>query len=49
MKVPNNKFDGNPFSENQADACGQTDGHDDAKMRFSRLCDRAKEVVVDSR
>ena len=41
MKVLSIKFHGNPSSGKPADTCGQTDGHDEANKRFSRLCERA--------
>ena len=48
IKVPNIKFHGNPSSGSHADICGQTDGHDEANRRFSRLWERAKKTVFNS-
>jgi hypothetical protein len=40
-KVPNMKSHINPPSASRADICGQTDGHEKANRRFSRLCENA--------
>jgi hypothetical protein len=46
IKVPNEKFHGNPSKSDSADTSGQTDGwtegHDEANRRFSRLWEHSK-------
>jgi len=40
-KVLNMKFNRNPSNKNCDATCGQTDGHDEGNMHFSRLLERA--------
>ena len=41
------KISRNPSSAGRADTCGQTEGHEEAHILFSRLCERAsKETTV---
>jgi hypothetical protein len=37
----NTEFRHDPSGGSRVVACGQTDGHDEADSRFSRLCERA--------
>jgi len=41
-EVPNIKFHNNPFSDKQANTCGQTDRYDAANSRFPPIYQRTQ-------
>lgn len=46
IKVPSAKFHGNLSTGSRADTYGQTDGHDEATRRFSRICGKPKNKFI---